>query len=171
MPLASQEIEAITFPADDNTSTFFGRGEKECFHCMGCCLVSGLKWWTQYSCWVRKYSRKLAGSATKSAKVACDMTSLVCFEQTSKAMAPTERKPSHMHSSLCRMLSTRSKGDAYSISYMYPINSSMSVIHHHVVNTVNVFFAGGCGRTPGPWVFFKAFPTPLEFSCPLLQSW
>ena len=47
-------------------------------------------------------------------------------------------------------------------------------IWHHLgftlVNTVNVFLSGGCGRTSGPWVIFKALPTLLEFSCPLLHS-
>lgn len=49
-------------------------------------------------------------------------------------------------------------GNTYSISNL----SLMSVIHHHVVKTINVLWVSGCGRTSTAWVFFKILPTPLE---------
>ena len=109
MPFVSQNTEAITFPADDTTLAFFGAGEFECFHCMDCLLVSGSKWWTQHSSWVRKCSTKRSGSASNLAKFSSDMTSLVSFWSGVKSRGTHRAETFDMPSSLWRMFSTRSR--------------------------------------------------------------
>ena len=151
MPFASQKTEAITFPANDYNVAFIGGGEEGCFDCMGCCLVSGSKWWTQHSPWVRKHSRKLAGSASKS-YFCC----VLLIRRQNLGRGTHQAETFDMPSSLSRMLYTRSWEMPTALAIWLTVNRL--VIHHHVVNMVDVFLGGGCGRMSGPWVIFKALP-------------
>ena len=76
-----------TFPADDTTLAFF-RGGEEGFHGMNCRWVSGSKWWTQHWSWVRKRSRKLAGSASKMPSSPATWPSWCAFDQASNVVHP-----------------------------------------------------------------------------------
>ena len=109
MPFTSQNTEAITFPADDTTLAFFWAAEFECFHCMDCLLVSGSKWWTQYSSWVRKHSTKRSGSALNLAKFDSDMTSLVSFWLGFNSRGTHRAKTFDMPSLLWKRFSTHSR--------------------------------------------------------------
>ena len=73
------KTDAITFPADGTAFAFFGRGEPGCFHCLDCCLDSGVKCWPQVSTIVTNLSRNLSGSVSKSFRLAWDIFCLVCF--------------------------------------------------------------------------------------------
>ena len=84
-----------------------GGGEPGCFHSINCLLVSGSKWWTQHSSWVRKWSRILAWSAKKkNARFACNIVSLVSFWSGVKSCGIHLSETFDIPNSLCRMFST-----------------------------------------------------------------
>ena len=167
MPFASQKTEAITFPANDTSLAFFGgekRGVSTAWIVVWSLARSGgpnthLGWGNAHENW--------SGSASKSAKFAYDMTSLVCFWSGVKSRGTHWAETSDMLSSLCRMFSTRSWEMPTALVIWLTVKRLS--LHHHVVNTVGVSLGGDCGRTSEPWVILQG--SPLEFCCPLLHSW
>ena len=167
IPFVSQKTGGHHLPCWWHHLGLLWRGGEGCFRCMDCCLVSFSKWWIQNSSWVRKRSRKLAGSASRlSAKFACDMITLVCFWSGVKSRGTHRAETFDMPSLLCGLVVPR------------------RCLQHQLSNQqLNVCHPSPCvehGRCfPGCWlwqdvrtlIIFKALPTPLEFSCPHLHSW
>ena len=68
------------------------------------------------------------------------MTSLVCFWLGVKSRGSHRAETFDMTNSLWRMFSTTPSRE---------MSTALAVIHHHVVNMVDVYLGGGCGITSG----------------------
>ena len=141
-----------------------------CFHCINCLLVCGSKWWTQHSSRVRKRSRKLAWSASKIARFACDGASHISFCSGIKNHSTHLAETFDIPNTLCRLFSTPSREMPMILANL--IYSETCVIHHaskHSITTLctSYVFLSCCyfgSSTPG--VILEAPLAHLKMHCP-----
>ena len=88
----SYHKNSISIPADE-VFAFFSGGEPGCFHCLDCCLDSGVKWWTRVSSTVTNSAETCQDLSQKGSDWLAICSVLCASVQLSEVLVPNLRIP------------------------------------------------------------------------------